>query len=80
MPADLTRPFAESCCDGGACSDERASAQPCGCDPGARYFCQRHSLDAVKSDLHYLLKRINLGALDDNARDAFTRLADWTNS
>lgn len=45
MPADLKRPFAESCCDGGACDTSGQSAQPCGCDMGCKpkpYFCERH--------------------------------------
>lgn len=42
MPADLTKPFAESCCDGGECYVNDNSAQPCGCDKGANWICQRH--------------------------------------
>lgn len=43
MPADLTNPFGESCCDGGACSDlPHVSAQSCGCDPGAGWLCANH--------------------------------------
>jgi hypothetical protein len=34
--------FAESCCDGGACSTEYESARPCGCDPGAKWVCEQH--------------------------------------
>lgn len=43
MSADLTKPFAESCCDGGACAANTQSAQPCGCDPGCKnYKCEQH--------------------------------------
>jgi hypothetical protein len=52
MPADLTKPFSESCCDGGECNPNDMSAQPCGCDPGLRhygkvvgYVCERHRLE-----------------------------------
>lgn len=51
MPADLTKPFAESCCDGGECSITQHSAQPCGCDPGARYFCANHTFKAEATRL-----------------------------
>lgn len=36
-------PFVESCCDGGACLDDN-SAQPCGCDKGAKppHLCEWH--------------------------------------
>lgn len=41
--------FPESCCDGGACSND-LSAQPCGCDPGLKrdgkivgHVCDRHT-------------------------------------
>jgi hypothetical protein len=33
--------FNESCCDGGVSSPHK-SAQPCGCDEGARWTCARH--------------------------------------
>lgn len=46
MAADLTKPFAESCCDGGECSTTHESAQPCGCDKGAKWVCQVHQLEA----------------------------------
>lgn len=42
MPADLTNPFNESCCDGGACSTSKESAAYCGCDKGANWVCARH--------------------------------------
>lgn len=43
MPADLHNPFGESCCDGGACSENKhESAQPCGCDKGANWICAEH--------------------------------------
>lgn len=48
-PADLTKPFNESCCDGGECNLDKSSAQPCGCDPGMKhlgkvvgYLCDYH--------------------------------------
>ena len=41
MPADLTKPFDEACCDGGA-SNYPKSAQSCGCDEGANWVCERH--------------------------------------
>lgn len=43
MPADLTKPFAESCCDGGKTYINDNSCQPCGCDAGAGWICQRHN-------------------------------------
>lgn len=43
MPADLSKPFAESCCEGGTC-DSKLSTQPCGCDPGMDYHCSEYSL------------------------------------
>lgn len=49
VSANLSKPFAESCCDGGASSLNDMSCQPCGCDPGLRrhgvvvgYLCERH--------------------------------------
>jgi hypothetical protein len=42
MPADLTKPFSESCCDGGATTLNDMSAQSCGCDKGANHLCERH--------------------------------------
>lgn len=50
MPADLTKPFAESCCDGGICSTNEKSCQPCGCDKGAKWICQRHQMEARIKD------------------------------
>lgn len=44
MAADLTKPFSESCCDGGACNNDM-SAQSCGCDEGASWMCERHRKD-----------------------------------
>jgi NTP pyrophosphatase (non-canonical NTP hydrolase) len=35
--------FNEACCDGGAASANSMSAQPCGCDPGAKWVCKMHS-------------------------------------
>lgn len=42
MPADLSKPFSESCCDGGECATNHESAQSCGCDKGADWICQVH--------------------------------------
>lgn len=53
MPADLTKPFSESCCDGGACNNDM-SAQSCGCDPGLKpkpWVCERHKLEAYIKEL-----------------------------
>lgn len=41
MPADLSKPFAESCCDGGA-NQPHGSAKNCGCDEGAGHICEWH--------------------------------------
>lgn len=49
MPANLTNPFGESCCDGGECSTNELSAQSCGCDPGLKpqpWVCQFHQNEA----------------------------------
>lgn len=46
MPADLKAPFAESCCDGGICDITALSAQPCGCDAGAKWICRTHQEEA----------------------------------
>lgn len=45
-PANLTNPFGESCCDGGATSNAK-SCQPCGCDEGANWMCQRHTIETA---------------------------------
>lgn len=51
MAADLKNPFGESCCDGGATSNDK-SCQPCGCDEGANWVCQRHQIEAkIKEEL-----------------------------
>lgn len=47
MPADLAKPFGESCCDGGECSTNAMSAQSCGCDAGANWVCQRHQYERL---------------------------------
>lgn len=47
MPANLEKPFAESCCDGGAVVS-LDSAQPCGCDPMAGWVCEQHTQRPVK--------------------------------
>lgn len=44
MSANLANPFGESCCDGGICDITAKSTQPCGCDPGADWLCQRHKV------------------------------------
>jgi hypothetical protein len=46
MPANLKEPFSESCCDGGECAPTLESCQPCGCDPKAKWVCQRHQIEA----------------------------------
>lgn len=43
-PANLKDPFGPSCCDGGACADAPASAQPCGCDDAAGWTCANHKV------------------------------------
>lgn len=48
MAADLTVPFAPSCCEGGVCSDSPDSCQPCGCDPKAGWVCAQHREDAMR--------------------------------
>lgn len=50
MGANLTNPFGESCCDGGAISCQR-SAQPCGCDEGAHHKCDYHIIETLKGAL-----------------------------
>lgn len=47
MPADLNKPFGESCCDGGECSVNDMSAQSCGCDKGANWVCVYHKMQAT---------------------------------
>lgn len=46
MAADLNKPFNPSCCDGGECSTNDMSCQPCGCDKGANWVCQVHQIEA----------------------------------
>lgn len=51
--------FNESCCDGGECSLQKASARPCGCDPGANHRCANHSsilipIDKLQELVHLL--------------------------
>lgn len=50
-PANLKDPFGPSCCDGGACAEEISSAQPCGCDPNAKWVCSQHKTAYALSDL-----------------------------
>lgn len=47
MPANLAKPFNESCCDGGECAASDMSAQSCGCDAGAKWVCQRHQYERL---------------------------------
>lgn len=51
MPADLTKPFADSCCDGGECGVNDMSAQSCGCDKGAKWVCDRHKYEQKIKEL-----------------------------
>lgn len=37
--------FPESCCDGGECALDDNSCQPCGCDKGAKWMCDRHAAE-----------------------------------
>lgn len=65
MPADLTKPFGESCCDGGACTNEK-SAQPCGCDKGANWICQRHQYEnGLKEADRFYTKRDEDGTVKE---------------
>lgn len=50
MPADLTKPFGESCCDGGECTINDISCQPCGCDRGAKWVCAFHQREALLAE------------------------------
>jgi hypothetical protein len=43
--------FNESCCDGGCMNlDPQKSAQPCGCDEGANWMCERHKAEMYWED------------------------------
>ena len=53
MPADLNTPFSESCCDGGNSNPNDRSARSCGCDPGAKWVCQRHQDEDIILKLIY---------------------------
>lgn len=56
--------FNESCCDGGSCSTHE-SAQPCGCDLGADYYCDDHKWREPLDDLRYeMLSKMH----DEDAR------------
>ncbi len=46
MGADLTRPFAESCCEAGGEPGSK-SAMSCGCDEGANWICKEHQAEGV---------------------------------
>lgn len=39
--------FPESCCDGGECALNDNSCQPCGCDKGANWMCDRHAAESA---------------------------------
>ena len=45
-------PFDESCCDGGETCYDGLSAQPCGCDPRAKWVCQTHTLENYERGIH----------------------------
>lgn len=49
--------FNESCRDGGECSLQKASARPCGCDPGAKHRCQHHQ---HQYELDFVLDTLDL--------------------
>lgn len=51
-------PFSESCCDGGSTSNDN-SAQPCGCDPGARWVCMVHQADPAEDWATLEIARLN---------------------
>lgn len=82
MPADLNNPFGESCCDGGGCAVTHESARPCGCDYGANHLCEQHSLTQIKSEVHWLLKRINTQSIDiselEIACEIMSKLDRWS--
>lgn len=46
MPANLKKPFDPSCCEGGSGNNDQ-SCQPCGCDKGANWTCERHQREAL---------------------------------
>lgn len=46
------KPFRESCCDGGE-QGSCDSAQPCGCDPKAKWVCEQHREKAVPQHGHF---------------------------
>lgn len=50
MAANLKVPFDPSCCDGGEYANDM-STQPCGCDKGAGWVCQRHQIGDPSSNL-----------------------------
>lgn len=62
MSANPEKPFDPSCCEGGGCSDNKQSAQPCGCDQGAEWVCEFHQAEP-KSQPHSTRHR-NLQLLD----------------
>lgn len=74
-PADLTKPFDPSCCDGGGSSDSHSSAQMCGCDPGAGWTCYRHQREQIVRSItphqtdcamHYVTP---IGSLEQHKQD-----------
>lgn len=52
MPANLNKPFDPACCEGDCGpSKESMSARPCGCDPGAKWVCERHAFEMLEEVL-----------------------------
>ena len=84
MPADLTKPFAESCCDGGSTTMGHNSTQPCGCDVGANHLCSQHRLEEdlkeAKDKRHFWLKRIRVDNLTDLEFKMFNADYEWSKS
>lgn len=70
MPADLTKPFSESCCDGGECSTNDMSAQSCGCDKGANWLCQIHRIRA-EEDAKWNKYIESIKEYDESTKDTF---------
>lgn len=75
MPADLTKPFAESCCDGGACSSAKESAQSCGCDPGINWVCRDHQYKRSAYQLILEWRRLCEHAEDGGMKAAYALCA-----
>ncbi len=68
MPANLKNPFGESCCDGGICNISKGSAQPCGCDPGANWVCQRHQMENVLNESDKFYDEVLNGTIETTPR------------